>query len=430
MVGYVKDSKTQILRQWYLLFKQQHNNCLSNADIKHWEFVKKYKATDNTYNLNNFNFFENLSKYHFIINSNLNIDICLYNSIKLPIDCYRVVFINGQFSFKFSDKIIDPWILTIHQGSKRYNIFNPPICPTMFSYLTECLSDTTIHIKLPKSIETKKPLYLLHINSGTKIPNQLSLSNSHYYLETEQYTNTSIIEHFVGINENSYLFNTRSSILIGKQSKLNHISLIYENQSSYHISNQDININSCAHANSNVFIISGSKFTSHQINSKINHSQSFLSLNSLTILLNKEIGKIQTYVEHNNQNHATSEQLHKIIANDHSTGVFQGLIKVNKNSIKTDSKMTNNNLLLNKSASVYSKPKLEIYSDSVQCGHGATVGCIDMNHVFYLNTRGIVKKDAINMLIYAFTIEITKNITHPFLQDVTTQKINHILSGM
>ncbi|CAD83428.1 required for stability of iron-sulfur component of FhuF [Candidatus Blochmanniella floridana] len=427
MVGYI-DNKTRTLNEWYYLFKKKHPE-FSKKNNNYWEqniikFNESYHAINDPWKYFPIEEFYN---NQFILNEDAAINLSTYNKLRLNIDCYRLVFINGQFSCTLSDLNINPWILKIDNNLNYWNT-SKPIRPTMFLYLTEYLSDVVIRITLPEKKITKKPLYLLYINSGSDTPNALAMSHSYHYLETGQNTDAYVIEHVVNINEYAHFSGSRMLMSIGNKSKFNHVKLILKNQSSYHISHQDMHINSCSDVHSNTFVIAGSKFTYHQISSKINYSESSISLNSLTILSERNISNMRTYIEHNNQNCSISRQLHKIIASDYSTGIFDGLIKVNPHSIKTDGKMINNNLLLNKTASIYTIPKLEIYSDSVQCNHGSTVGHIDLNHLFYLSTRGISKKDAIKMLIDAFTIENIKKIQNLSLQKIIADKIKNVLT--
>ncbi|URJ23454.1 Fe-S cluster assembly protein SufD [Blochmannia endosymbiont of Camponotus sp. C-003] len=425
MVGYA-DNKDRVLNEWYGLFKQK-NNINSDLVHKYWERIKILGLPN--FNKDNWKHtaFKEFLTYNFEFSKNFKLNAPQYEKLSFPIDAYCLTFVNGLLAPELSDKNIDPWIMKINRDPNRHEITHP-IQPEMFLYLTEYLSDATIHISLPTKKITKKPLYLLYINEGSNVKNKLVTSHYHHHLHIGNDSNTCVIEHFISINKNnSHFSGARMSITTGNRSKLDHFKLIFENNASYHIAHNDINIGQYSNVHSNIFVILGPKFTSHQTSAKINHSGSSLSLNSLILLSKQDIGNICTYLEHNNQEYASSTQLHKIIACNHSTGVFNGLIKVNPNSIKTDGIMINNNLLLNQDATIYSVPKLEIYSDDVKCSHGATIGHIDADHLFYLSTRGIPKKDALKMLIYAFTIEITGLIKHAMLQDIILKKINKAL---
>ncbi|URJ33030.1 Fe-S cluster assembly protein SufD [Candidatus Blochmannia vicinus] len=420
------DNKNRVLNEWYQLFKQKNSNN-SSLMHKHWKRIETLGLPD----LNNDNWkytsLEEFLTHNFDFSKNVEFNEFQYKKLRLSIDSYCLTFINGKFSPELSDKNIDPWIIKINHNSNHYETPNP-IQPEMFLYLTECLSDATIHITLPEQKITKKPLYLLYINEGSNEKNKLITSHYYHCLEIGCHSNTCVIEHFISINKSAHFSGARMSMKIKNNAKLRHIKLVFENRESYHIAHNDINVGQHSNVDSSIFVILGPKLTCHQTSAQINHSGASLSLNSLILLSKKDIGDIRTYLEHNNQEYAISRQTHKIIACDYSTGVFNGLIKVNPNSIKTDGKMTNNNLLLHQNANISSTPKLEIYSDDVKCSHGSTIGQIDAEHLFYLSTRGIPKKDALKMLIYAFSIEITRSIENPIVQDTVLERINKALS--
>lgn len=426
MIGYL-NNKNRILNEWYQLFIQK-DHIISHQDHENWNRIHTCKLPYLLKKNNQkYTFIKNFLKYNFVSIENKILNTSQYKKFLLPIDAYRLVFVNGQFSAKLSDPIITPWTVTINKKIFQDTTFTP-IQPNFFSYLTECLSNITVYIHLPKGQKTYKPLYLLYINEGSDIQNKLITSHYHHYLNIEDNTNTSVIEHFISVNENKHFTGTRTFINIGNHSKLHHVRLVFENNLSYHTSHHDINIGHFTNIDSNTFIISGPKFTYHQTNAKINHSESSVYLNSLMLLGDTNIGNIHTYVEHNNKSYALSRQLHKIIACNYSTGIFNGLIKVNPNAIKADGKMTNNNLLLHPNATICSTPKLEIYSDNVQCSHGTTIGQINTDHLFYLITRGISEKDALKKLIYAFAVEVTETIQNNFLKNIILTKIDKTLT--
>lgn len=131
-------------------------------------------------------------------------------------------------------------------------------------------------------------------------------------------------------------------------------------------------------------------------------------------------------LEHN-KGFCNSRQLHKTIVSDKGRAVFNGLINVAQHAIKTDGQMTNNNLLMGKLAEVDTKPQLEIYADDVKCSHGATVGRIDDEQMFYLRSRGINQQDAQQMIIYAFAAELTEALRDEGLKQQVLARIGQRL---
>src|SRR5260370_15436822 len=110
--------------------------------------------------------------------------------------------------------------------------------------------------------------------------------------------------------------------------------------------------------------------------------------------------------------HCNSHEYFNGIRDGRSKGVFHGRILVRQAAQKTDAKQTNKNLLLSEEATVDTKPQLEIYADDVKCTHGATIGQLNDESVFYLRSRGIGAETARRMLIHAFAVEIIERIRH------------------
>ena len=138
---------------------------------------------------------------------------------------------------------------------------------------------------------------------------------------------------------------------------------------------------------------------------------------------------VRTYLDHAHP-HCSSDQHFRGILNGHSRGVFNGLVLVRKHAQQTDAQQSNKNLLLSRDARIDTKPQLEIYADDVKCAHGATVGELDSDALFYLQSRGIGKKDATLMLTRAFAAEVTQEINIDSLQAYVQGKIAASLDEM
>ena len=126
--------------------------------------------------------------------------------------------------------------------------------------------------------------------------------------------------------------------------------------------------------------------------------------------------------------HCPSHEVYKGILAGRSKGVFNGKIIVRPDAQKTDAKQTNKALLLSGDATINTKPQLEIFADDVKCTHGATVGQLDDDQLFYLRARGIHKNDARNMFIHAFASDVLNGITHDAvrarLEEILVEKLH------
>ncbi|MGL4214292.1 MAG: SufD family Fe-S cluster assembly protein, partial [Morganella morganii] len=180
-----------------------------------------------------------------------------------------------------------------------------------------------------------------------------------------------------------------------------------------------------ARVESTSFLLGG-KLTRHHTSTQLNGEGIVLAMNSLVLPKHGEIADTRTYLEHN-KGYCESRQRHKTIVMDNSRAVFNGMIKVAPHALKTDGQMSNNNLLLGRKAEIDTKPQLEIYADDVKCSHGATVGRIDEEQLFYLRTRGIAEKAAKQMIILAFAAELTDAISDEVLNNVVMARIRQSL---
>ena len=135
-----------------------------------------------------------------------------------------------------------------------------------------------------------------------------------------------------------------------------------------------------------------------------------------------------TFIEHAVP-HCRSTELFKYILDDHSTGAFRGRILVAPDAQKTEAFQTNNNVCLSKDAKIYSKPQLEIYADDVKCSHGATVGQLDEQALFYMRARGISEREAKMLLMFAFSHEVVENVRLAPLQERLHDLVERRLRG-
>ncbi|WP_227732408.1 Fe-S cluster assembly protein SufD [Yersinia proxima] len=345
------------------------------------------------------------------------------DDLSLIKDAHRVVFIDGRYSPELSDRDCGPYQLT---HTTENTSFPAAIQSEIFLHLTESLAQESLHIRLPVGKHSDKPLYLLHISSG-KGSEVVNTSHYRHHLAIEASAQAEVIEHFVSLNEQPHFTGARLTISVGDNAELSHCKLAFEAPQSYHFAHNDLVLSRDARAKSYSFLL-GAGLTRHNTSAQLNGEGATLSINSLLLPIGREICDTRTYLEHN-KGYCESRQLHKTIVRERGKAVFNGMIKVAQHALKTDGQMTNNNLLLSKLAEVDTKPQLEIYADDVKCSHGATVGRIDAEQLFYLQSRGINQADAQQMIIFAFAAELTEAIHHESIRKVVLARIAERLAG-
>ncbi len=248
-----------------------------------------------------------------------------------------------------------------------------------------------------------------------------------HHLQLEESAEAEVIEHFVTLNDSAHFTGARFTFAVADNARLRHTKLAFESSKSYHFAHNDIVINRDAQVTSTSFLL-GAGLSRHNTSTQLNGENTQLSLNSLVLPVNQEVADTRTYLEHN-KGHCLSRQMHKTIVRDKGRAVFNGHIKVAQHALKTDGQMTNNNLLLGRLAEVDTKPQLEIYADDVKCSHGATVGRIDDEQMFYLRSRGIEQDAAQTMIIHAFAAELTETLDNPILRQAVLQRIAQRFPG-
>lgn len=424
MAGLPHNINTSALTQWHQLFTEQSAERSAQA-YAHWQGVERLGLPTRKHEHWKYTPLEGLLSHRFAPATARVVVTADRDALSLELDACRLVFVDGRFIPELSDSNTGLWHIEVEQGSTCQPL-PAPIQPEVFLHLMESLSKETTRIHLPAGKVEFRPLYLLHISQGCEDQETLSTLHYRHHINIEAEAQGQVIEHFVSVDhQQAHFSGARTSIAVGNNAHLTHIKLAFENRASYHFGHNDVNIGCDAVVRISTFIL-GARLTRHQTSVQLNGEGSDLSMNSLLLPSGQDISDTRTYLEHN-KGHCLSRQLHKVISRDRGKGVFTGLIKVAKHAFKTDSKMMNNNLLLDPLAEVNTKPQLEIYADDVKCSHGATIGRIDAEQIFYLRSRGITYSDAQQMIIYSFAAEVTETIGHDAVRDIV---LSHIAESL
>nr|WP_314265350.1 Fe-S cluster assembly protein SufD [uncultured Moellerella sp.] len=401
---------------------QQSLSAQSQHGVAHWEQVKK----------TGFPAFRHEDWHYTPLNTVLTttyqrsqhqIDEAVCEKLSLAIDAYRLILVDGHFIPTLSSADFGPYQVSLLDNKDE---LPQAINGEIFLHLTESLAEQPMLINLPANKIAEKPIYLLNITSGS--PSEESLATSHYRYHFKLGANSSaqVIEHYVSLDAQSrHMTGSRLTAEVGDNAQFRHIKLNFENALGQHFSHNDLTVGRDSQVQSTGFLL-GSLLARYNTSVRLEGENANLSVNSLLLPKGSEIADTRTYLEHN-QGHCQSKQLHKIIAMDQSKAVFNGMIKVAPHALKTDGQMTNNNLMLGSKAEIDTKPQLEIYADDVKCGHGATIGRIDNEQLFYLRSRGIDEKSAKHMIIIAFAAELTELVEEGVLKNTIMQHIHQRL---
>jgi Fe-S cluster assembly protein SufD len=212
---------------------------------------------------------------------------------------------------------------------------------------------------------------------------------------------------------NQYQLNRSSNIEFNKLQNNNDSQITIDETSLTQEENSNSTVNT---------LLFGGMFTRNNLNFAQNGEHCESNMNGVVILDDNEFGDNHTYMDHKNAN-CESNELYKGIYLGKSRGVFNGKIMVQPDAQKINAFQANNNLLVSDNASINSKPQLEIYADDVKCSHGCTIGQLDENALFYMNTRGIRKEDARAILTFAFASEALEKISINKIEDLAKDLI-------
>ena len=346
------------------------------------------------------------------------------DALALSIDAVRLVFVDGRYSPELSDGTEGSGF-EVEINDQRQAL-PAPVQPEVFLHLTESLAASVTHIRVKRNQRPAKPLLLLHITQGLD-GEEVNTAHYRHHVELAEGAEATIVEHYVSLNDTKHFTGARLTMNVAANAQLHHIKLAFENPVSHHFAHNDILMGPDAAAYSHSFLLGGAVLR-HNTSTQLNGENTTLRINSLAMPVKSEVCDTRTWLEHN-KGYCNSRQMHKVIANDKGRAVFNGLINVAQHAIKTDGQMTNNNLLLGRLAEVDTKPQLEIYADDVKCSHGATVGRIDDEQMFYLRSRGIDKHAAQKMIIYAFAAELTEALRDETLKQQVLARIGQRLPG-
>lgn len=274
-----------------------------------------------------------------------------------------------------------------------------------------CFTDGAF-IRVPKGRQLEAPVHLVFVNTGEGTSDAIHPRN---LLLLDRDAGATVVEHYLSLDDAPTLTNAVTEIVAGENSRLEHARLQDESRASFHFG--FVRLHQAANSSVSAHCVSlGARLFRHQYDPCLDGEGAECVLNGLYLAKERQLVDHYMVVDHAKPHCASHEYFNGILAGQ-ARGVFHGRILVRPGAQKTDAKQTNKNLLLSNEARANSKPQLEIYADDVKCTHGATVGQLDPEAVFYLRARGIPEETARRMLVHSFAGEITGRIQHSDLRE-------------
>lgn len=261
-----------------------------------------------------------------------------------------------------------------------------------------------LFLLIPKNVKVETPIQITFLTDGE--PGTASFPR--LLVVAEEHSSATIIESFVSTRELRYFTNAIAEIVVKDGARLEHYRMQRESREAFHVSLTSAELGRGSSYDT-TSINMGARLARHDISVVMDHEGAECWVDGLYLVGANQHTDTHSVIDHK-QPHCSSHQLYKGILDDNGRAVFNGKVFVREGAQKTDAMQTNKNLLLSPQARVDTKPQLEIYADDVKCAHGAAVGQIDLEELFYLQARGINPELGRSLLTYGFAEEVIAKI--------------------
>ena len=328
----------------------------------------------------------------------------------LPEAGTRLTFVDGvyvpQLSFNNAGIVVENIAagLTRHGAAMQTHLGrHAAFDDNAFAALNTAFLNDGALIVVPRDMAVAAPLHLLFVATQKD-----AASYPRCLVVAESGSAVTLVEDFVALQDDAYFTNAVTEIAIADNARVNHVRVQREGAQAFHIANCAVSL---AHGSryQSVSVAFGARISRYNLNVLQTGEGAECAIDGLALINGNQLADTHTCIDHAKP-HGVSRQQHKCIVDGAAHAVFNGKIMVRQGAQLTNSSQSSRNLLLTAKARVDTKPQLEIFADDVKCAHGATVGQLDADEVFYLKSRGLSDAAARNLLTYAFGAEIIDRI--------------------
>ncbi|MDI3526530.1 MAG: Fe-S cluster assembly protein SufD [Tenuifilum sp.] len=289
--------------------------------------------------------------------------------------------------------------------------------------LNTAFAQDGIFIYVPRNVAESKPIQIINLLMSNE--NQLVQYRNLIVVEEGAQANVLVCDHT--LSPNRFLSNVVTEIFLGDNAQLEFVKMQNEHNDSAQLTHTYAFQNRDSRLKTNMLSLHGG-FIRNNLSVELAGEGADAQTYGLYLTDRTQHTDNYTYIDHAVPN-CTSNELYKGILDDQATGAFNGRIMVRRDAQKTQAYQSNNNLLLTADARMNTKPQLEIYADDVKCSHGATVGQLDMEALFYMRARGIGEREAKLLLMFGFVHEVVKQISIDTLRERIDDMVNKRLRG-
>lgn len=328
-------------------------------------------------------------------------------------DRSRLVFINGEFNETYSS------IGGLGKGVTFGNLADfedDASVKEYFNKLVDYENDVFVpynglmfkdgaYIHLEKGAKAEAPIQVLNLYTDSK---KAFISTPRMLVVAEEDSDVTIIEEHIGLADNAYMTIPVCEVKTKQRAHIHHVRIQRDSLNAVHVSRPIAYVEKNSEYHSYTITL-GAKLSRNEPKVIQEDEEVDFTLDGLVLIDGEQIADTHSTMDHR-FSHADSHQLHKVVVNGSAHSIFNGKIFVRRDAQKIDSFQENRNLLLSLDGQVNTKPQLEIFADDVLCSHGATIGQLDPEEVFYLQSRGMTEQKAKEVLTYAFALETIENM--------------------
>lgn len=340
----------------------------------------------------------------------------------------RLVFVNGVYSDELSsvsdlpDGVIVGNLtdyLESHEEIISNNLNKHAKSENdVFTAFNTGLFNDAAFIFVPKNTQLSAPVHLLFVNTNEAEP---LATAPRLLLIGERNAEMTLIEDHIGLGDNVYFSTAVAETALAENAHFTHIKLQRESKKAYHISRIAASIQKDSEYHS-YSVHLGAKISRSDVMAILKDQNTHATLDGLVMVNEDQHSDTHSIMDHTMPN-CTSHQLHKCIVDGEGTSTFNGKIFVRKDAQKTDAFQENRNLQLSEKGTVNTKPQLEIFADDVSCSHGATVGQLDDEQMFYLKSRGVSEQKSKEILTYGFALDVIESIPVKSIQERLSKEV-------
>lgn len=349
-----------------------------------------------------------------------------YRLAEAPVE---LVFINGHFSAAHSRNTeqagaqVRDFTSALHRMPELVSARLGRVADMQqhpFRALNTALMNTGAVIVTEDNAMVDGPIHLLFISIGESRP---AITNPRNLVLARRGSRVRVVETYAGTG--SYFNNPVTELIAEPSAGITHYKVIRESSESFHLATLAVRQERDSAVTSSVITLGGG-LVRNEIAVSLAGEGSSVTMDGLYVTSGTQHVDNQTVIDHQKP-HCTSTEHYKGILDGRSRGIFDGKIIVRKDAQKTNSRQTNNNLILSEFATVDTKPQLEINNDDVKCSHGSTIGRLDDDALFYLRSRALDEDQARALLTYAFASEIVDRLKIPSLRDLLQRELTEQL---